>query len=269
MIRIGIAGIPHSVKGKGTEAGIEELRRLGLDAMEVQFGRNVYMTPDSAKASAVVAKKENVGLSVHAPYYINLSSKSEKTREKSIDWIMKSARIASLLGANMVTIHAAREELPDVVVQSCKEIVSALNEEGITVPLGLETMGDLGEFGSLDDVIEVVRKVRGTDIVLDVAHIYARTDGGLKTQTDFEDLFDRLDKVGKNNYHIHFSGIEHKNSREVKHLPIGMGGPDLKLFASALLTRKCNATIICESPLLEADALKIKETFEGLDSGST
>jgi deoxyribonuclease-4 len=44
MIRIGIAGIPHSAKGKGTEAGIERLRELGLEAMELHFGLNVYMT---------------------------------------------------------------------------------------------------------------------------------------------------------------------------------------------------------------------------------
>ena len=162
MIRIGIAGIPHSAKGKGTEAGIERLRELGLDAMELQFGRNVYMTVEAAAASAVVAKKEDVSLSVHAPYYVNLTSKSEATREKSKDWIMKSARVASALGATMVTIHAAREVLPDVVVESFRDIVKALKKENISVPLGLETMGDEGEFGSLDDVLEVVRKVPGT-----------------------------------------------------------------------------------------------------------
>jgi deoxyribonuclease-4 len=261
MIRIGIAGIPHSAKGKGTEAGIERLRALGLDAMELQFGRNVYMTVEAAAASAVVAKKEDVSLSVHAPYYVNLTSKNEVTREKSKDWIVKSARVASALGATMVTIHAAREVLPEVVVAGFTDMVKELKKEGITVPLGLETMGDEGEFGSLDDVLEVVSKVPGTAIVLDVAHIYARTDGGLKTLEDFTEIFDRVDKVKKGGYHIHFSGIEHKNCREVRHLPLGEGGPDMGLFASALAGRKKDATVICESPLLEEDALKLKKAF--------
>lgn len=261
MIRIGIAGIPHSAKGKGTEAGIERLRALGLDAMELQFGRNVYMKPEAAMAAAVVAKKEDISLSVHAPYYVNLTSKNEQTREKSKDWIMKSARVASALGASIVTIHAAREELPDVVVDSFRDLVERLKKENITVPLGLETMGDEGEFGSLDDVLGVVRKVPGTAVVIDIAHIYARTDGGLKTLQDFEDIFDSVDKATKRDYHIHFSGIEHKNSREVRHLPLGEGGPDTELFARALAGRKNDATIICESPLLEDDALKLKKAF--------
>jgi deoxyribonuclease-4 len=127
--------------------------------------------------------------------------------------------------------------------------------------LAWKLWGDLGEFGSLDDVLEVVRKVPGTAVVIDVAHIYARTDGGLKTLEDFEDIFDRVDKATKSGYHIHFSGIEYKNSREVRHLPLGEGGPDMGLFAKALASRKRDATGICESPLLEEDAVKLKKVI--------
>lgn len=264
MIRIGIAGIPHSAKGKGTGAGIIKLRELGLDAMEVQFGRNVYMTEEAARDGAAVAKREDVSLSVHAPYYVNLASKSEQTRLKSKDWIMKSARVAAALGATMVTIHAAREEQPDVVRESFRELTKALKKEKITVPLGIETMGDLGEFGSLDDVLDVVRKVPGTDVVVDFAHLYARTGGGLKTREDFEAIFDKVMAVKKGPLHIHFSGIEHKNSREVRHVPFGAGGPDIGLFARALAACGRDATVICESPLLEEDALKLKGVFESL-----
>lgn len=267
MIRIGIAGIPHSAKGRGTEAGIVRLRELGLDAMEVQFGRNVYMTDEAAKASAAVAAREDVSLSVHAPYYVNLTSKSEQTRTKSKEWIMRSARVASLLGASIVTIHAAREPQPEVVVDSFGEIVRSLKKEHVTVPLGLETMGDLGEFGSLEDVIEVVRKVPGTGIVLDFAHIYARTDGGLRTREDFEAVLDQAGKVKKGGFHIHFSGIEHKDCREVRHVPLGATGPDPVLFSEALTDMGRDATIVCESPLLEEDALKLREAFRRLDPG--
>lgn len=258
MIRLGIAGIPHGAKGKGTEAGIRHLRELGLDAMELQFGRNVYMTPAGGREVAPVARAEDVELSVHAPYYVNLTSKSEQTRLKSKDWILKSARVAAAMGATMVTIHAAREEDPATVASSFKELVAELKKEKITVPLGLETMGDLGEYGSLDDVLEVVRKVPGTGIVIDFAHLYARTDGGLKKREDFEAVLDKVAKAGVKHYHIHFSGIEHKNSREVRHLPLGEGGPDFALLAAALVERARDATVICESPLLETDALKMK-----------
>lgn len=264
MIRIGIAGIPHSVKGKGTEAGIAQLHALGLDAMEVQFGRNVYMTPEAAERVAPVARKADVSLSVHAPYYVNLTSRSVRTREKSRGWILGSARVAAALGASVVTIHAARDRDTDVVVASFRDLVRTLKKEGVTVPLGLETMGDAGGFGSLDDVLEVVRKVPGTTAVLDFAHLHARTGGGLESARDFGEAFDRADRAIKGGYHIHFSGIEHRDSREVRHLPLGEGGPDVRLFARALAGRGRAATIICESPLLEEDALRIKQAFQSL-----
>ncbi len=261
MIKIGIAGIPHGAKGKGTEAGIRYLRELGLGAMEIQFGRNVYMTPEAARSVAPVAREEQIDLSVHAPYYVNLTSKTESTRQKSKDWILKSARVAAALNATMVTIHAAREEQIDVVISSFKDITSELKNEGISVPLGLETMGDLGEFGSLADVLEVVRKVPGTGIVIDFAHIYARTNGGLNTVEDFSAVLDQVSGAGIDHYHIHFSGIEYKNSREVRHLPLD-GKPDFSLLARALQNRGNDATVICESPLLEEDALKMKQVIE-------
>lgn len=265
MIRIGIAGIPHGAKGKGTEAGIRYLREIGLSAMEVQFGRNVYMTPGAAKGVAPVAREEQVDLSVHAPYYVNLSSKTEKTIEKSKDWILKSARVAAALNASVVTIHAAREENLDLVISGFKEIVATLKKEKISVPLGLETMGDLGEFGSVDDVLEVVSKVPGTGIVIDFAHIYARTNGGLNSVEDFSAVLEQVSGAGIDHYHIHFSGIEFKNSREVRHLPLN-GKPDFSLLARALLKDRADATIICESPLLEEDALKMKQMIESLSS---
>ena len=257
-IQIGIAGIPHGTKGKGTDAGIRYLHEIGLDAMEIQFGRNVYMSVDSARKTAPVAEKERVDLSVHAPYYVNLTSKSEKTREKSREWILMSARVADALDASMVTVHAAREADIDAVAGSFEDIIKTLKSEGISVPLGVETMGDEGEFGSVGDVIEVMEKAKGTDIVLDFAHIHARTNGGLKTTEDFTAVLDQVAKVKKNNYHIHFSGIEYKNSREVRHLPLG-NGPDFSMLSRVLIDRGCDANIICESPLLEEDGLKMKK----------
>ena len=230
--------------------------------MEVQFGRNVYMTTAAAEKAAAVAGKEDVALSVHAPYYVNLTSKSEQTRAKSRDWILASARIAAALGASMVTIHAARAVEPAAVVESFRGLTRQLKGEKITVPLGLETMGDEGEFGSLEEVLEVVRKVKGTAAVLDFAHLYSRSGGALRTADDFTAVFDAVDKVTKSPYHIHFSGIEHKNCREVRHVPLGAAGPDLGELVKALGGRKRDATIICESPLLEEDALKIRSALE-------
>ncbi|MCD1294973.1 endonuclease IV [Methanocella sp. CWC-04] len=267
MISIGIAGIPQGAKGGGTEAGIQYLCDIGLDAMEVQFVRNVYMTPKTAKAGAEAAERCGLKLSVHAPYYINLASKKKETQEKSKDWLVRSARIAHVLGAGIVVFHPAREVEPGVIKGHLTEVSKTLSGEGINTVLGLETTGDEVEFGSIDDIMDVIREVPGTDIVLDFAHLHSRGNGALKTKADFEEVFDKLSSVKKNDFHIHFSGIEYKNAREVRHLPID-AGPDFRLLAEVLTERDYNARIICESPELENDALKMKKIIKELNGKS-
>ncbi len=262
MIRVGIAGIPYHAKGEGTEAGIRYLASVGLDAMEVEFVRNVYMTPGSASKSGAVAMECGLALSVHAPYYINLTSKKEETQEKSKDWIMKSLRIADPLGARIVVFHPAREKEPEVLRQRLVELSEARKKEKIKALIGLEVTGDAPELGSVDDYIDILREVPGTDIVIDWAHVHARTNGGLRTKADYEAIFDRLKPVKKNHFHMHFSNVEYKNGREVRHLPLD-GEPPFAPLAQILVDRKLDATIICETPLLEADALKMKAMLAG------
>lgn len=267
MIRIGIAGIPYHAKGEGTEAGIRYLCSVGLDAMEVQFVRNVYMTPGSASASGSVAKEWGLALSVHAPYYINLTSKKEATQEKSKDWILRSLRIADPLGARIVVFHPAREKEPEVLKRHLVELSESRKNEKIKALIGLEVTGDEPELGSVDDYLDILREVPGTDIVIDWSHVHARTNGGLRTRDDYEDIFDKLKPVKKNNFHMHFSNVEYKNGREVRHLPLG-SQPPFEPLAQILKERKLDATIICETPLQEDDALKMKAIIEATITGA-
>ena len=260
MIRIGIAGIPHHAKGEGTEAGIRYLCGIGLDAMEVQFGRNIYMTPDSARKSAAVASECDLAMSIHAPYYINLASKNPATQEKSKDWLRRSLRIAGDLDANIVVFHPAHEREPEILKGHLLEISEFRKKEGIRALIGLETMGDAPEFGSVEDYIDILKTVPGTDIVIDFGHLHARTDGSIKNRADYEAIFKLLKPVKRNNFHFHFSNVEYKNGREVRHIPLD-GQPPFKPLAEILVERKLDATIICESPLLEEDALKMKREF--------
>lgn len=257
MIRVGIAGIPHHAKGEGTEAGIRYLCGIGLNAMEVQFSRNIYMTPKSASESAAVANECGLALSIHAPYYINLTSKSEATQEKSKDWILKCLRMAEPMSARIVVFHPAREVKPEVLKRHLIELSDIRKNENIKALIGLEVMGDAPEMGSVEDYIDILRDVPGTDIVIDWGHVHARTSGGLKTKADYDAVFDLLEPVKRNNFHMHFSNVEYKNGREVRHIPLD-GQPPFEPLARIIKERKLDATIICESPLLEEDALKMK-----------
>lgn len=230
---------------------------VGLSAMEVQFSRNIYMTPKSASESAAVAKECDLALSIHAPYYINLTSKSPATQEKSKDWILRCLRIAGPMEARIVVFHPAREKEPDVLKQHLIELSDIRKKENIKALIGLEVMGDAPELGSVEDYLDILRDVPGTDIVIDWGHVHARTNGGVRSKSDYDAVFDLLKPLKKNDFHMHFSNVEYKNGREVRHLPLD-GQPPFAPLAHILKERKLNATIICESPLLEEDALKMK-----------
>ena len=108
VFRIGTAGIPDSLsRPAGTAKGVEQAKKLGLAAMEIEFVRQVYLKENDAKEVGRVAKENNIALTVHAPYYINLNSKDPDKREASKFRIIKSARIGALAGAKSVAFHTA------------------------------------------------------------------------------------------------------------------------------------------------------------------
>ncbi len=255
MIQTGIAGIPQAKKGKGIDAGIIYLAEIKLDAMEVQFVRGIFMGSDAAKRVGETAKEMDIKLSVHAPYYINLAGNKE-TIEKSKKFIINSALRAIEMNANIVVVHpgyySKKENTFELVKSACEDIKDKIEKK---VLLGIETAGRRSQFGTLDEIIKITSEVKGTAPVLDFGHIHARGTGSLKSKSDFEEVLDRFDGDG---LHIHFSGVEYENGNEKKHIPVD-DEPSFELLAEVLIERGCDATVICESPLLELDALKMKE----------
>lgn len=252
--------MPIASKGKGTEEGIRYLARIGLDALEIQFVRNVYMSSGAAEKVGKIAEENKIELTVHAPYYINLSSNKSEMVEKSKRWILNSAKVASAMNAYLVVFHPGYkvENARKLIVKALNEIIEELQSTGIkNIYLGLETTGRQSQFGSIEDIKGVVEEVEGTKPVLDFAHIHARSNGALKNKKAFEAVFDNFNL---NSYHIHFTAVEYSNGNERKHLALN-GEPDFQHLAEVLIEREYNATIICESPILEQDALKMKEVL--------
>ena len=103
----GIAGIPPSSKPMTTERGIERLAELGISCMEVQFGHGVRMNERMAQQVGRMAKERSIGLTAHAPYYINLNAHEEQKVVNSQQMLVHSAHIAALLGAEAIIFHPA------------------------------------------------------------------------------------------------------------------------------------------------------------------
>ena len=62
--------------------------------------------------------------------------------------------------------------------------------------------------------------------------------------------------------HIHLSGIEYGPKGEKNHLPVQESDLDVKGLFTALNEHQCGGRIMCESPILEEDAVYLKTTWQ-------
>ena len=102
MIKLGPAG----TSGLGYEEGLQECKKLNLQAMECEFTYGVRMKNDEAKKVGELAKKLSISLSVHAPYYINLNSEEKPKIYASKTRILQSCEKGHYLGAKYIVFHA-------------------------------------------------------------------------------------------------------------------------------------------------------------------
>lgn len=267
-IFLGPAGIPGTTKGGNTIDGIKEVTRLGLKCMEIEFVRSVYMNENTAEESGQVAKENEVRLSVHAPYYINLCSKDAKVIKESKERILKSLVIGEIANADAVAVHAAyysgltHEQAYEKLKENILDILDKAKSSGIkNIKFGLETMGRESQFGSLDEIIRLCRDIGKTNLVpyIDWGHLFVRGKGKI----DYGEVFDKLNVLKLGHINSHFEGVDKNKKGEFVdvHIPIN-SHPPFEPLAKEILKRKLDITIISESPILELDSLKMKSILE-------
>lgn len=248
------------------------LRKIGLDAMEYQAVRSLRISRKPAVELGSAASENDILLTLHGPYAINLSSNKNLVRRQSVRRIIKAAEIASWMGAFHMTFHPGyysglpRELAMRVQKEAVKNALEKMGEEGISVELGPETTGKPGQFGTLEELIELSNSFENVRLTLDFAHIHARMGGTVKSRGDYEKILDTVEKsLGSErmrNLVVHFSEVEttSKGFGEKRHHPLGSGyGPDFRKLAEIIVEKGYSFIIICESPLLEVDALKMKK----------
>lgn len=264
MMRFGPAGYPEGAKD-GANA-VELVKGKGLDALELQFGRQVNMNDERAAAIRNKAEVLDIKLSAHAPYYISFNSVPE-TYEKSKEWVMRTARVADKAGAWIIVIHAATyagkepEVATEAVSRGLSECLVQMEREGLEVVLGLETMGRGSTWGTLEEIRSVVRSFKGVLPVVDFAHIHARYGGSLRTQSDFRKVVQDAASVSHDRLHCHYSCIEYTKAGEKKHLSLSTRDPDFSLLVPVLHDLDMECTIICETPQPVQDAVAMREEY--------
>lgn len=267
---LGPAGIPGTTKGGNTIDGIKEVANLKLNAMEIEFVRSIYLNEKTAMEVGKTAEENNVRLSVHAPYFVNLCSKDNNVIKASKKRILDSLQIAEIVNADAVAVHAAYyseltpEQAYDKLKDNVLDILGEMKSKGIkNAKFGLETMGRKSQFGSLQEIIKLCKTVRSKQLVpyVDWGHLFVRGKGNI----NYGEIFDKLEVLKLKHINSHFEGVG-KNKKEEfidLHTPIN-NHPPFEPLAKEVLKRKVDITIISESPILEQDSLKMSKIFKTL-----
>ncbi len=219
------------------------------------------------RAMGKLARMLDVRVAVHSQYYIDLISGDEIT-SRSLDNIMWSGVVAREVGADMVITHIGpygdvkKKEAMRRVKENLEIILERFRENGITAKIAVETSGKQELFGSMSEVLTLAKSLDGVTPLLNYAHIHSREDGSLKTPDDFKKLFQKVRKFLGGEIYGHFSGVEYDRGNETRATPIKKGDLKFEPLAEAMLDSDDDFVLICDSPLLEHDAMYMKVITE-------
>jgi deoxyribonuclease-4 len=276
--RFGPAGVPPMFRllGANTVDTPRLLNEEGLDAFEyqaVRWGPKPQIKETDARKLGEEARKNDVKLSMHGSYFINLSGKKE-VAEASKHRLMACATAADWMGAYVMVFHTGfygRVD-KDFAFKTCMKALTEISAEmkalGLKVKLGPETMGRKFQVGSIDEIITINREVEGTQLVVDWGHLHARHLGTFKKMEDMRTVAEKIERElgtqALRSMHCHFSAIEFNSQGERKHhtLDEKRYGPDFRWLAEIIVDFGLHPTMICESPILDIDARKMKEMLQ-------
>ena len=285
MILFGAAGESDSFRQQGYKNGSQMplyLKGMGLDAFEYQCGRGVRVSEKSALPIRQQAQQQGIVYSLHAPYYISMSSLEEEKRLNSVDYILQSARAIRLLGGRRIIFHSgscgkqSREAALEKAMDTMTRMVEAVDREGFgDLTLCPETMGKVGQLGTLEEVLALCSVDKRVTPCIDFGHLNARTQGGCADKAAMAALLDKmadaLQDDRASHFHAHFSMIEYTAGGEKRHLTFADGrsfGPDYEPLLELLYQRGLEPVIICESAGTQAeDAAAMKGYYQQLQGG--
>ena len=240
------------------EQAIAILLERGYDACEIDFESGFWMDYTFAESVGSLARENDIALSVHAPLFGFMGHLEPSGRKftSAVGALDRSAGIAAASGAELVVFHPgfllgrSRDDAIAAVVDQLGTLRERLEKKDRAVPFGVEVMGRVRDLGSVDDVVEIARRLDWVRPVLDFAHMHATSDGAFLEAEPFRRALAVVDDVLEPEapFHIHFSDIAFANRNETKHLAYGEGTLRADPLSDALADFDRPATVISESP---------------------
>ncbi len=278
-IKIGVSGSDERFYELGYKSTVEMptyIKGLDLDCFEYSFGKGVRLSYDTRKSIKEAFEKENIEISVHAPYFINFANPDNEKIENTNRYLMDSVIAAKDLGASRVVFHPGSflksdaETAFNLTYQNLSKFVELYGDYLIENDIYIcpETMGKSSQVGTVEEVAKFSTLHRNILPCIDFGHINARFQGYIKSEIEYQQIVDTLsnylDDFKVKNMHVHFSKIEYGAKGEIRHLTFSdnVFGPDFEPFAKVIVDNSLTPYIVSESAGTQGqDAVVMKKVY--------
>ena len=208
MVLFGPGGNSISFREEGHKSTLDAPKWLyerGLNAYEYECGQGVRISEETAIKFGEEAKKYGITLSVHAPYFISLSSVEEEKRDNSIKYILDTLKVAKLMGAKRIVVHPGscskrdRNEAFELALLTMKKAVEEAKANGYgDIEICPETMGKINQLGSVEEIAKIM-KIPKENVVLALEAIVEPVSLFEPVFSDGNDTIYVMDQIGDNN----------------------------------------------------------------------
>ena len=270
----GTAGIPIRTKGMGIIEGIRSVREMGLGALELEFVRQINIRKENAPEVRKIVHENNIVLTCHGPYWINLNAKQKQKMHASMNYVLNSARITHMCGGWSICFHAAyymgmeKPQTYENVKNSLKSIVTVLKNEGVKIWIRPEYGGKTSQFGDIGELVKISQDVEMVMPCIDFGHVYARSLGTLNNYEKFSGILGEVEKgLGREaleNMHIHMAGVTYGKTGERFHTNLRESNINHEAVVKVWKDFRIRGVVISESPNIEGDAMLLKNVYENI-----
>ncbi len=211
-----------------------------------------------------MAKRLDVNLSIHTPYYMDLSG-DDVLMGSCFDSIRYAGLIMDALDGDIVVTslgiydeNRSRDETDEQIYDVLGGLVDWWKGNGLKPRLGIEMTGQEDVFGSVEQVLNICNDIGDLTPVINFSHLHSRTNGSLLDADDFLNIMEQVAPYSGGRLHTEFAGVEYEDGNERRLTPIKKGDLKFEPLAEALSEMKPDCTIISTSPLLEHDAMYMR-----------
>jgi len=265
QLAVSVGPSEQQVGAPSLEAFAQPLRRR--DALTTLTWSLAKDHADLEQTKAL-ARGLDVELTLHAPYYVDFFGSSD-ARDQSTRQIQWSGVLAQGLGARLAITHLGfygqgdRQDSVQALTEIATDLAAWLGRfsKG-KVRLAIEPSGHPDVFGTREEVLELVRRAKGTVPVLNLPHLAARERRSFEEPEELEPVIREFAQATEGPLYLNFSGVEFYGPGEFRLTPIKRGLVRFDPLAELLAERDYDVTVISSSPLLEHDAMYMKLLYE-------